>query len=75
MDTTSGVNKRSSKPRTQYSPSDPIATITYHLVKAVGTDNFMIVGNSSVKKFLDDETVVLNSGATSKIVYSGTEHF
>ncbi len=65
------LTKRSKKPTTQYSPSNPPPTTKYHLVIYEDTENMMIVGNSSVKRFADDGTMVLSNGRTAKLIVSG----
>ncbi|CAF4891837.1 unnamed protein product, partial [Rotaria magnacalcarata] len=48
--------KRSKKQKQQYSPSNPTTTTTtmYHLIIDNGTNQKMIVGNSSVKRLDND---------------------
>lgn len=65
------MNKRLSKPRTQYSPSDPIATTTYHLMICSSTGNMVIIGNSSVKRINEEGILSLNDGRKGKLLTSG----
>ena len=69
------LNKRLAKPKTQYSPSNPTLTTTYHLIRYTDTQKIMIVGNSSVKRFIDDNTVVLNHGRTADLIVTGNTLF
>jgi hypothetical protein len=65
------ASKRSIKPKAQYSPSDPPVITKYHLVIYDGSENMMIVGNSSVKRLADDGTMMLSNGRTAKLLVSG----
>lgn len=65
------IKKRPKKPKTQYSPSNPTITKTYHLVLYSDTKKMMIIGHSSVKRFINDNKVMLNDGNTAKIIVSG----
>jgi len=60
------IKKRSIKPKTQYSPSNPTtATTMYHLITYGDTGRIVIVGNSSVKRLANDGIVTLNDGNTA----------
>ena len=72
---TQSIKKRSIKPKTQYSPSNPTAATTCHLILYHDTKTMMIVGNSSVKRQMDDDTVVLNDGRKAKLIVSGNSSF
>ncbi|CAF1326904.1 unnamed protein product, partial [Rotaria magnacalcarata] len=66
--------KRSKKQKQQYSPSNPTTTTTmYHLIIDNGTNQKMIVGNSSVKRLDNDGTVKLNNGRKAQLIFSGTK--
>ncbi|CAF1677132.1 unnamed protein product [Rotaria magnacalcarata] len=67
------VKKRAIKPKTQYSPSNPTTATTYHLTFDNDTKQMMIVGHSSIKRFVNDNKAVLNDGHTAKIIASGTK--
>lgn len=70
MDTQPSM-KRSIKPKTQYSPSEPTVTALYHLVKYDDTRTIVIVANSSVKKRMNNGALMLNDGRTAKLIMSG----
>lgn len=65
------LNKRSIKPKTQYSPSNPTTATTYHLILYPDTNNMMIVGNSSIKRQLNNGNIMLNDGQIVKLITSG----
>ncbi|CAF3168686.1 unnamed protein product, partial [Rotaria sp. Silwood2] len=65
--------KRSKKQKQQYSPSNPTTTTMYHLIIDNGTNQKMIVGNSSVKRLDNDGTVKLNNGRKAQLIFSGTK--
>ena len=65
------MDKRTSKPKTQFSPSDPTLTTTHHLIISPGTGNMSIVGHSSVKKFENEGRLLLNDGRRVKLIISG----
>lgn len=67
----STMDKRASKPKTQYSPSEPSATTMYHLVVSSETGNLTIVGNSSVKRLSNDGFITLNDGRQGRLIISG----
>ncbi|CAF3318181.1 unnamed protein product [Rotaria socialis] len=64
------LKKRSIKPKTQYSPSNPTTATTYHLTFDNDTKQMMIVGHSGIKRFVNDNKAVLNDGHTAKIIAS-----
>lgn len=68
---TQSVIKRSIKPKTQYSPSEPSAIALYHLINNDDTRTMVIVANSSVKKITNGGAVVLNDNRTAKLIMSG----
>ena len=68
---TQSTIKRSIKPKTQYSPSEPSIIALYHLINNDDTRTMMIVANSSVKKITNDGAVVLNDNRTAKLIMSG----
>ena len=68
---TQPIMKRSIKPKTQYSPSEPTVTALYHLVKYDDTRTIVIVANSSVKKRMNNGALMLNDGRTAKLIMSG----
>lgn len=65
------TSRRCIKPRTQYSPSDPVSVAVYHLVNYDDTRTMMIIANSSIKRSMGDDTVVLNDNRTAKVITSG----
>jgi hypothetical protein len=68
---TQSLTKRSIKPKTQYSPSEPTTIALYHLINCDDTRIMLIVASSSVKKMASDGTVVLNNNQTAKLIVSG----
>ncbi|CAF5220352.1 unnamed protein product, partial [Rotaria magnacalcarata] len=48
-------------------------TTMYHLIIDNGTNQKMIVGNSSVKRLDNDGTVKLNNGRKAQLIFSGTK--
>ena len=65
------MNKRPSTPKTQYSPSNPLAATSYHLMVSSDTGSMTIVGNSSVKRLATDGILMLNDGRQGKVIISG----
>ena len=63
--------KRAVKPKTQYSPSNVSTNAKYHLIIYNDTEYIMIVGNSSVKRFENDGSMVLNNGRTARVIVTG----
>ncbi|UJR18431.1 hypothetical protein I4U23_005336 [Adineta vaga] len=70
---TQQVTKRLAKPKEQFSPSNPPGTTKYHLIVYDDNGLMMIVGNSSVKRFENDGSVLMNGGRTAKLITSGTK--
>ena len=68
---TQSTDKRSIKPKKQYSPSDPSTTALYHLIRYDDNRTMMIVANSSVKKSMTDGTLILNDNRVAKRIISG----
>ena len=64
--------KRAVKPKTQYSPSNVSTNAKYHLIIYNDTNDFMIVGNSSVKQLENDGSMVLNNGRKARVILTGT---
>ncbi|CAF1307834.1 unnamed protein product [Adineta ricciae] len=67
------AQKRSVKPKEQYSPSNPPATTKYHLIVYDDNGMMMIVGNSSIKRFGIDDSVIMNGGRAATLIISGTK--
>ena len=63
--------KRAVKPKTQYSPSNVSTNAKYHLIIYDDTEDIMIVGNSSIKRFESDGSMVLNNGRTARVIVTG----
>jgi hypothetical protein len=65
------MSKRSIKPKTIFSPSNPAEASTYHLIIYSDTNAMTIVGHSSVKRLENNGIMMLNNGRQGQLIISG----
>ena len=68
------IKKRSVKSKTQYSSSNRTTATTYDLTFDNNTKEVMIVGHSSIKRFINDSKAVPNDDHKANIIAPG-DHF